>query len=109
MRTQFLNQLCRKIGYEVHRNEYLDRLRFEAAATPEYLTRRSLLSKDRLLLCRPQGGLNDMLCQIEKCCQYADRVGRTVIVDTDYARSAPATFKDHLSKYFVSLRVGLVL
>ena len=43
MRTQFLNQLCRTIGYEVHRNDYLDRLRaIEAAEPPEYYLARRL-------------------------------------------------------------------
>ena len=65
------------------------------------------MNKSRLLLCRPQGGLNDILCQIEKCCQYADRFGRTVIVDTNYY--CTRSFKDEISKYFVSLQVGLVL
>src|SRR5690242_17748917 len=48
MRTQFLNQLCRTIGYEVHRNDYLDKLRaITATSTPEYLTRRSRLTAHR--------------------------------------------------------------
>jgi hypothetical protein len=37
----------------------------------------------RLLVCRPQGGLKDMLCQIEQCCRYAERFDRTVLVETD--------------------------
>jgi hypothetical protein len=65
------------------------------------------MDKNRLLLCRPQGGLNDILCQIERCCQYADRFRRTVIVDTNY--HCARAFKDHFSRYFVSLRAGLVL
>ena len=48
-----------------------------------------------------------MLCQIEKCCQYADRFGRTVIVDTNFRSSE--SFHDKFSKYFVSLQSGLVL
>lgn len=36
----------------------------------------------RYLLCRPRGGLNDTLCQIERCWDYAERYGRTLIVDT---------------------------
>lgn len=40
--------MCRAIGYEVHRNEYLDELRaLRAASTPEYLTRRSRLIAHR--------------------------------------------------------------
>lgn len=62
---------------------------------------------DRLLLCRPQGGVNDMLCQIEKACRYAERFDRTVVVETDYLYSH--TFGDRLSHYFVSQQDRLVL
>ncbi|MBA2127588.1 hypothetical protein DLM45_15355 [Hyphomicrobium methylovorum] len=37
---------------------------------------------DRLLLCSPIGGLNDTLCQIEKCRRYAKAYDRTLITDT---------------------------
>ncbi|HLK24392.1 MAG TPA: hypothetical protein VKT30_07030 [Caulobacteraceae bacterium] len=60
----------------------------------------------RLLLCRPLGGLNDMLCQIERCCAYADRFGRTVVVDT---RDHSDRYRDDFSRYFSSLRQNLVL
>ncbi|MCP5000226.1 MAG: hypothetical protein GY933_16185 [Hyphomicrobiales bacterium] len=36
----------------------------------------------KYLLCRPKGGLNDTLCQIERCWQYAEQHHRTLIVDT---------------------------
>lgn len=36
----------------------------------------------RYLLCRPNGGLNDTLVQLELCRQYAARFGRTLIADT---------------------------
>ena len=66
-----------------------------------------LQQKRKLLLCRPQGGMNDMLCQIEIACRYAERTRRTVIVETD----APGAlfFKDSLAHYFVSLRKDLIL
>ncbi|RST86864.1 hypothetical protein EJC49_08060 [Aquibium carbonis] len=35
----------------------------------------------RYLLCRPQGGLNDTLVQLELCRRHAARFGRTLIVD----------------------------
>jgi hypothetical protein len=35
----------------------------------------------RYLLCRPQGGLNDTLVQLERCRRYAVRHGRALIVD----------------------------
>jgi hypothetical protein len=47
------------------------------------------------VLCRPQGGLNDMLCQIEKCWQYAERFDRTLVIDTSFG-----VFKDDFTRYF---------
>jgi len=38
--------------------------------------------RDRYLLCRPQGGLNDTLCQISICWNYASQFGRTLVIDT---------------------------
>lgn len=37
---------------------------------------------DKFVLCRPRGGLNDTLCQIEKCWGYAETFSRTLIVDS---------------------------
>ena len=61
----------------------------------------------RLVLCRPQGGLNDMLCQIAAVCEYSEQHGRTVIVDANHATTD--CFRDDLSHYFDSLRPGLSL
>ncbi len=61
---------------------------------------------ERLLLCRPQGGLNDMLCQIERACRYAERFDRTVVVETDYRHAS--SFRDPIAKYFVSRQRRLV-
>jgi len=66
------------------------------------------MKSPRLLLCRPQGGLNDMLNQIEACCRHGDRFGRTVIVDTAYP-NAPQSFNDLFSNYFVSTQPDLIL
>jgi hypothetical protein len=65
------------------------------------------MTTERLLLCRPMGGLNDMLCQIEQACRYADRYDRTVIVDTRYR--ARFYFRDSFSNYFASLQDRVVL
>ena len=62
---------------------------------------------DKIVLVRPQGGLNDTLVQIEKCCNYAEISGRKVIVDTAYTGSY--TFHDALSNYFDSRQRGLIL
>ena len=50
---------------------------------------------ERYLLCRPEGGFNDMLCQIELCWRYAEANGRTLIVD-----SAVTGFGDDFATYF---------
>ena len=52
------------------------------------------------MLCRPQGGLNDILSQIEACRQYAETFNRTLIVDTAYEGSS--TFHDDLRNYVQS-------
>ncbi len=36
---------------------------------------------DRVLLCIPRGGLNDTLCQIEKCWRYAQQFDRQLVID----------------------------
>ena len=38
-------------------------------------------TSERWLMCRPLGGLNDVLCQIERCADYALKTGRRLIVD----------------------------
>lgn len=51
-----------------------------------------------IVVCRPKGGLNDILCQIEKCWRYADTHNRHLLVDT--WRSG---FLDDFAKYFLPL------
>ncbi|MEY3069700.1 MAG: hypothetical protein RLZZ456_1399 [Pseudomonadota bacterium] len=51
-------------------------------------------ASERYLLCRPEGGFNDMLCQIELCWHYAEANGRTLIVD-----SAVTGFGDDFATY----------
>jgi hypothetical protein len=38
----------------------------------------------KYLLCRPRGGINDTLNQIEKCWRYAEVYNRILIIDTEY-------------------------
>jgi hypothetical protein len=61
----------------------------------------------RYVLCRPLGGLNDILCQIEKCCRHAERFGRTVVVETDFPRTI--YFADAFDRYFESRDRALIL
>jgi hypothetical protein len=48
-----------------------------------------------------------MLCQIEKCCVYAKKENRTVIVDTDYSENE--TWHDSFDRYFTSTDDSLIL
>jgi hypothetical protein len=48
------------------------------------------------LLCRPLGGFNDSLCEIEKCWRYAETRGRRLIID-----SSRSGLHDDFWKYFV--------
>ena len=50
---------------------------------------------NRILFCRPRGGLNDTLNQIHKCKLYSDKFNRELWVDT--SRSG---LKDSLANYF---------
>ncbi len=49
----------------------------------------------RYVLCKPKGGLNDMLCQIRKCIDYCRVYDRFLYVD-----GVGSGFVDDLSKYF---------
>jgi hypothetical protein len=65
------------------------------------------MNLDRVVLCRPQGGLNDVLCQIERVCRYAERFNRTAVIDTNHRSTS--SIKDHFSRYFVSRQKGVIL
>lgn len=47
------------------------------------------------LLCVPRGGLNDTLCQIQLCLEYAQKYNRTVFIDT-----RKSGIRARLSQYF---------
>jgi hypothetical protein len=40
-----------------------------------------VIDEDLYVLCRPRGGLNDSLCQVERCWRYAEEKGRTLLVE----------------------------
>lgn len=61
----------------------------------------------KYLLCRPQGGLNDIFCEIENCCRYAEKYNRQVVVDTAYQTST--SFWDTFANYSVSKQKFLAL
>ena len=64
-------------------------------------------SSGAYILCRPQGGINDCLVQIEACCAYGERHGRAVVVDTAYTGSR--FFRDTFAHYFRSRNPALIL
>jgi hypothetical protein len=64
------------------------------------------MESERLLLCRPAGGLNDILCQIGKACWYGEKFNRIVVVDTKYVSNG---FADAFSNYFLSTSASLIL
>lgn len=59
-----------------------------------------------MLLCRPRGGFTDMISQIERCCRYAEKTDRTVIVDTKFGADS---YGDEFDRYFVSRQRRLIL
>ncbi len=48
-----------------------------------------------------------MLCQVEKCCRYAEKTDRTVIIDTNYKNAE--NFNDEFNLYFRSKQKKLLL
>ena len=61
----------------------------------------------RYLLCRPEGGLNDILSEIGKCIAYGKIYDRRVIVETN--SHAHHHFKDVFGHYFNSRDENLLL
>lgn len=51
---------------------------------------------DKFIICQPLGGLNDMLCQIGHCIEYAEKFNRKLIIDTKMV----SDMADHFSNYF---------
>jgi hypothetical protein len=60
----------------------------------------------KLVLCRPAGGLNDMLCQIGKAIRYGQRYERSIIIDTYFHFEM---FRDFMSYYFKSNLDSVIL
>ena len=51
--------------------------------------------ENKILLCRPQGGWNDVLCSIERCWEYAIKFNRKLSIDTTHSG-----INDHFWRYF---------
>lgn len=60
------------------------------------------MNSKKYLICRPQGGLNDIFNQIERCRFYAWKHGRDLVVDTNYGNAIH--FRDEFGYYFKSNR-----
>lgn len=43
---------------------------------------KTFLRCSRFVYCQPVGGLNDTLCEIERCWSYAERYSRALVIDT---------------------------
>lgn len=54
------------------------------------------MEPSKYIFCAPRGGWNDILCQIGKCIEYANKTNRVLVVDT----SLFSGIKDNLSNYF---------
>ena len=50
----------------------------------------------KYVICCPEGGLNDILCQIQKCISYCEKWNRKLIIDTNSSSS----FRDDFKNYF---------
>jgi len=51
---------------------------------------------NKYLICRPEGGINDILCQVYKCLCYCQKYDRILIIDTESSDS----FADEFGYYF---------
>jgi hypothetical protein len=54
----------------------------------------------KIVICRPQGGFNDILCQVVKCYIYCRKFDRDLYVDTGF--DGNQYFKESLGEYFSS-------
>lgn len=55
---------------------------------------------NKYILLRPDCGLNDVFCQVERHARYAEKTDRILLVDTAYKNSH--YFNSELSRYFLS-------
>lgn len=58
------------------------------------------ISPDKFVICQPMGGINDMLCQMGLCIEYAEKFNRKIIIDT----KTFSDLSDHFSNYFQVIR-----
>lgn len=61
----------------------------------------------KYLLCRPEAGLNDMLCQISVCIDYCLRHDRVLVIDTGFTDVFASLFRNYFSFEIDRLTVRL--
>jgi hypothetical protein len=62
-----------------------------------------------ILLCRPEGGLNDQLCQIGKAILYAFKFNRLLIIDTGFINYSESTYRKAFIKFFESNNENIII
>lgn len=60
---------------------------------------------EKYLICRPEGGLTDMLSQLGLCFHYALRHGRVLVIDTENSVTFALPFGEYFSVEHPSLQV----
>lgn len=61
----------------------------------------------KYLLCRPLGGLNDILCQIHKCYDYCEKYNRCLLIDTAYNSFFNSSFSDYFT-FLDQIKISVV-
>jgi hypothetical protein len=62
---------------------------------------------NKYLLCRPEGGLNDIFRQISRCINYCLLHGRILVIDTESTETFASPFRDYFSLLIKGLTVRL--
>jgi hypothetical protein len=75
-----------KLGYQRSFPHVFDRpnvtFRDDLTLPSNFFLSNSKEEPTSVILCRPQGGLNDILCSVARCWAYAKRTGRSLAIDT---------------------------
>lgn len=64
-----------------------------------------MLTAEKFLLCRPQGGLNDNLTQIAECIDYCKMFNRTLVIDTERSGGFATPFSKVFSMLYIGVKV----
>ena len=61
----------------------------------------------KYLLCRPLGGLNDILCQINNCYNYCEKNSRCLLIDTSYNSFFRSSFSDYFT-FLNNIKIDII-